>query len=77
MQNNMDLVFDYTGGITSDEPMQVFEQPEPVTAMTFEGPDKREAGRLSWGDGVFRFEGDADACAKSFIGYLNQYGFGK
>lgn len=29
------------------------------------------AGVLSWGDGVFTFEGDADVAARDFIKYLN------
>jgi hypothetical protein len=44
---------------------------KPPTSFIFQG-EQGEIGRLSWGDGTFRFTGNADESAKLFFSCLNQ-----
>lgn len=46
---------------------------EIAPVISFTNGGNTERGRLSWEDGVFKFEGDADESAKIFIDSLQGY----
>lgn len=48
----------------------VFRVPQPKCFIF--NDDGKEIGRLSWADGVFRFEGNADASARIFFQALKE-----
>lgn len=49
--------------------IQLMSPPNPCTIIFYDN-DSNQVGFLSWKDGVFKFDGDADAAAKIFFDKL-------
>lgn len=47
--------------------------PEKKKGITFYGDNGKEAGKLTFNDGVFRFEGKAEESARVFFAHLEQF----
>jgi len=49
---------------------EVVEVPRNIIFM---GKDNKEVGKLSWDDGIFNFEGEAEKSAKIFFDFLKSW----
>lgn len=45
----------------------------PCNSIIFNDKDNRQCGKLTWDDGLLKFEGNFDESAKLFSNYVAQY----